>query len=336
MRSISLAVALCAVSVTSCFAQVSIKPTTLIDSSFADIAGGGTFYVVQQVNGVPTANSFQQTRHASIGSGFGLYMIGAERIVHPGPVKLKLKASRTAAAPITSIFRALTQGAESDIEGEVQVTLAPQKSYYVSGKFDGMTTGVWLIDDQGEELADSRVSGPAKPDLAKAMEGALYTTTNLRRDGDWIGEFHTLEQPFIPAGTLIKSTEFRKGEVRVLVDGIKMRVGFYETPKSETIQQLYDRYASAESPEKSIAQFPTKVQRAIRAGRVVQGMTRDQVQLSLGRPAIDAVPDLSSLEWKYAFNSKQNFVVKFDEKGHAKEFIGNAEIVSAVVFSPKE
>ena len=336
MRILTSSLALWCFAIASASAQVTIRPTNLIDSGHNDIAGGGTFYFVQQINGKPVSNSYQRSTQASIGAGFGLYMIGAERILHAGTVKLKLKASRTAAAPITSIIRALTQGAEPDIEGEVDVTLAAQKTYYVTGKFDGLTTGVWLVDEQGEELAGSRVSGPAKPELAKSMEGALFTPTNLRREGDWIGESPVLERPFIPAGTLIKAGDFRSGEVRVLLDGLKMRVGFYEKSKLETIQQLFERYASAQSPTQLIAQFPPRIQRAIRVGRVIPGMTREQVQLSLGRPALDIVPNLTVSEWKYAYNDKENFSVVFDEQGLAKEFKASASVLKALVFSPKE
>ncbi len=317
-------------------AQVTIRPTTLIDSGHNDIAGGATFFYIQQINGQQVVNSYQRSRQASIGAGFGLYMIGAERILYPGKVKLHLKAGRTAAAPITSIFRALTQGTEPDIEGEVEVVLAAQKTYYVTGKFDGLTTGVWLADEQGEELAGSRVKGPDKPELAKTMEGALFTTSNLRRDGEWIGEAPVLERPFIPAGTLIKASDFRSGEVRVWVDGVKMRVGFYEKSKLETLQELFARYSGAQSPSKLIDQFPALIQRAIRIGRVTPGMTREQVQLSLGRPALEKVPNLAASQWQYAFSDTLDFTVLFDEQGLAKEFKATPAVLKALLFSPKE
>jgi SmpA / OmlA family len=336
MRVLVQSLLLCCLTIASATAQVTIRPTTLIDSGHDDIAGGATFFFVQQINGQAIRNAYQRSKQASIGAGFGLYMIGAERILHPGVVKLKLKASRTAGAPLTSIFRALTQGSEPDIEGEVEVKLAPQTTYYITGKFDGLSTGVWLVDEQGEELLGSRVKGPEKPDLAKTMEGAVFAATNLRREGDWIGESPVLERPFIPAGTLIKVGDFRSGDVKVLVDGVKMNIGFYEKSKTETIQQLVERHVSAESPATVMAGFPPLTQRAIRIGRVMLGMTREQVRLSLGRPALDKVPNLAASEWRYAYSETQEFAVLFDEQGLAKEFKAPAPVLKTLIFSPNK
>jgi SmpA / OmlA family len=322
--------------IASAGAQVTIRPTTLVDSGHNDIAGGGTFYFVQEINGQRVANAFRDSRNASIGAGFGLYLIGSERILHPGPVVLKLRASRTAGAPLTSIFRALVNGLEPDIEGVVNVSLAAQKHYYVTGKFDGLTTGVWLVDQNGEELVGSRVKGPVDPELAKLMDGAVFAATNLRRDGDWIGETPVLERPFIPAGTLIKVRDLRSDAVRVWVDGVQMRIGFYEKSKLENAQQLLDRSTSSQDPTQLISQFPSKIQRAIRLGRVTKGMTRAQVQLSLGRPALTTVPDLASSEWAYEFDTKLEFKVLFDDQGLTKEFRAEPLVLKALVFSPEQ
>jgi hypothetical protein len=137
----------------------------------------------------------------------------------------------------------------------------------------------------------------------------------LRYDGDWISDDPMVGLPFVPVGARMKVLEYRKDRAIVLIDGRKMRVGI-DQQTGETIQQFVARITSAEDPRPKIRAWPDDARAAIVAGRVIRGMSRDQVVTALGRPCLDLVRSLDFSEWSYRLQAdgSELFLI-FDDSG---------------------
>jgi hypothetical protein len=310
------------------------NPSAVIaDSAEGGGPGGGTFFMVTAVDGNPVPETaLTVSGRASAGRGAYMLVRGAERSVPSGKVSLTLRGIQTHVAPIDTIFRAIFRGGNPEVTGSVTVELAPGQRYLAKGLLDGFRREIWLEDEKGAVVAGSRVAIPPDPELVKQMEGATFTATNLRYEGDWISEVSWLNQSFIPAGSRLKVVDYGSNRASVLVDGKKMRMGIDWSRGKETIQQFVARATTGEDPRKKIAEYPEKVRDAIRAGRVFAGMTKDQVLLSLGRPRVDFVPSLSANEWKYEIPEQEEMYFVFDESGALREIDGSRKARKLVVY----
>lgn len=267
-------------------------------------------------------------------AGRGAYMVvrGAERSVPSGKVTLTLRGVQTHVAPIDSIFRAIFRGGNPEVSGSVTVELAPGQRYRANGVLDGFKREVWLEDDKGVEVPGSKVAIPPDPELVKEMEGAAFTATNLRYEGDWISEVSWPNQAFVPVGARLKVVDYGSNRVSVLIDGRKMRMGIDWSRGKETIQQFVARATTTEDPRKTIATYPEKVRHAIRSGRVFLGMTKDQVLIALGRPRVDFVPSLNASEWRYQVPEQEEMFLVFDDAGTLKEVDGSRKARKFVLY----
>jgi hypothetical protein len=315
-----LSLSLAAVSFDAASQAPAGMPAIVADTSDGGGPGGGTFFVLEAIDGVAVPETaLTASFRASAGRGAYMRVLGAERPVSSGRVSMKLRGIQTHVAPIDSIFRALFRGGNPEVSGTVAVELQPGQRYRVNGVLDSFKREVWVEDERGTELAGSKVAVPPDPEVAKQMEGSSFTTTNLRYDGDWINEASLPNLPFVPVGSRLKVVDFGSNRVSVLIDGRKMRLGVEWTRGQETIQQFVARVTSKEDPRTTIGTYPERARNAIRAGRVFAGMTKDQVLMSLGRPRIDYTPTLNQNEWKYDVPEQGELFVVFDDAGLLKE-----------------
>lgn len=282
--------------------------------------GGGTFFMVTAVDGVPVReNALSLSAEASKGKGANMIVRGAERAVPAGKVTLDLRGTHTHVAPIDSLFRHMFLGGNPVVSGFVTVELVAGQRYRVNGALDAFKREVWLEDERGRVVADSRIATEPNAELMKQMEGALYVATNLRYEGDWISEVAWPNLDFVPAGSRLKVLDYGSNRATVLVDGRKMRMGIDYSRGKETIQQFVARATTAEDPRKAMAGYPQEVRNAIRAGRVLIGMSREQVLLAMGRPRVDLVPSLDVAEWFYEVPDSGEMYLIFDQAGLLKE-----------------
>lgn len=304
----------------------------LDDSADGGGPGGGTFFVLTAIDGRNVDdNALTVSRRASAGRGAWMVVRPHGRALPAGKVRLKLMATQTHAAPVQQIFTALFRGGAPEASGEVEVELAPGGRYRVTGALDSLRREVWIEDASGRELPGSRVVQAPDPELLKAMEGAAYTTVNLRYDGDWIGDGPALTLPMVPIGSRIKVQDWGRGRAPVLVDGRKMRVGV--DYGGETIQQFVGRITSATDPRPALAALPDPVRLAIRSGRVLPGMSRQLVEMALGRPRPDLVPSFDAAEWVYPA-SEDEVILVFGADGNLKEVDASRKWRQMVLYTP--
>jgi hypothetical protein len=309
----------------------------------ADSADGGygaalsVFYVVQAVDGHEVPNALKASLQASHLRGAQMRVVQVERPVPTGrPVKLELRGTYSNPAPGVMLFRSLFGSGIPDVVGTVAVELQPGKRYRVNGTLDAFRKAVWIEDAAtGLAVQGSQVEQPVDATLLKAMEGAHYTTTNLRYDGDWISDMQQPQLPFVPAGSRLKVVSFGSNKADILIDGRKMRIGVDYARKEESIQAFIARVTAVEDPKATHATWPERVRTAVRAGRVMPGMTREQVLAALGRPRLDQLRDLTADDWPYTADQEELFVV-FGADGRVREVDASRKVRAMVLMPPEE
>jgi hypothetical protein len=297
------------------FAQDSAS-AIVADTAEGGGPGGGLFFMAVAVNGTDLRET-ALTASLQASRGRGAYMVvrTTGRAVPSGKVALTLKAIQTGSAPITSIFRAAFKDGDPEVAGAVNVDLSPGERYRVNGFLDAFRREVWIEDSKGIEVPGSKVTAPPNPELQKQMDGAAYTKTNLRYSDDWINETSLPQLPFVPLGSRIKVTEWGKQRAAVLIDGRKMRLGVDYMRETLSIQSFFELVTMPVDPRPAIAALPEATRNAIRAARVLPGMTREQVLVSLGRPRPDFVPNLDAKEWRYEVPGDDEIFLLFADSG---------------------
>ncbi len=287
---------------------------TIVDSAEADGRSAGLFFVVTEVNGSKVGNALDSSARASQGRGAALTVVGGGRELPAGKTRLKLVALQYHAAPIMGLFSALRGSGPPQVSGEVEVDLKPGARYRVQGVLDNYRAELWLEELGVGPVPGTTLKAAGDPELQKLMEGAAFTTTNLRYEDDWISDSPQPHLPFVPAGARLKVRSYGNQRAEVLIDGRKMRIGVDYGRQAETIQQLVARITSNDDPRPQIAAWPEPVREAVRAARVIPGMSREQVAVALGRPRMDLLPKLEAAEWPYVVDSEEAWLV-FDANG---------------------
>lgn len=136
-------------------------------------------------------------------------------------------------------------------------------------------------------------------DLAPAYMLSGYACCNLHYEGDWISDSNYAELPYLPAGTPIKVKSISGYRVYVDVEGRPMRMGLDYGRVQETTEQWVRKVVVTEDPKPKIASYPPSVREAIRSSRLMKGMTKEQVVLSVGYPQTDENPRLDVPFWRY-------------------------------------
>jgi len=165
------------------------------------------------------------------------------------------------------------------------------------------------------------VSAPAQTD-DKEPKLSGFTCCNLHYENDWISDANWSSMPMLPAGQPIKITDYGRYRIHVEIDGKNMRLGL-DYGRSEPLGQFARRIVVAQDPKAKIATWPPGAREAVRLGKIMVGMTKEQVIVSLGYPPVHQTPSLDSPQWKYWLTRVGSFLVVWDEKGQVRDVIAD-------------
>ncbi len=155
--------------------------------------------------------------------------------------------------------------------------------------------------------------------FAQAMpEG--YLCCNLRTDGTWISDINYAEQGkrMVPVGTPAKVTGYGRFRVLAQIDGASQTLG-NDYSRNLPLDAFAQRYVVAVNPQARISTFEPRVREAIKTARLFNGMTREQVLMSVAYPVSGETPDLDARIWRFWLTSSEEFQVVFDAQGVVKE-----------------
>lgn len=267
---------------------------------------GGAFFFVQGIDGVTEEkNNLDVSRKASLYRGRSMSFKKVAHQVAIGKHRIKLVGRYAFAAPIDALFRSAS---EYQVEGEIEVTLKPTVEYRVRGVLEEFRQEVWLEEAAtGNQVGEKLVNKTVEEARIRAMAGAAYACCNLHYQDEWISDENIWGQPFIPAGTPIAIREYGRNRIHVLVDGHPMTIGHDYGRKQETKEQLFAKLVVKEDPSQIIVTYSPAVREAIRSGKVLPGMSKQQTIISLGFPRPDLTVSLDAPIWKYSTTDDGDF-----------------------------
>ena len=167
-------------------------------------------------------------------------------------------------------------------------------------------------------------SGPSRDSSVGKPQG--YTCCNLRHDSDWISDANLASLPMIPAGTPAQVLSYGRYRASVEIGGQRMRLGL-DYGRKETVQVYAARLIVNDDPKLLLATYPAPIQRAITTGRLIEGMSREQVLMSVGWPRRDETPDLNAPIWRYRVDWERDYQVHWDAEGRVRALTGTPETV---------
>ncbi|MGE5472138.1 MAG: hypothetical protein ACM3X0_15175 [Bacteroidota bacterium] len=161
-----------------------------------------------------------------------------------------------------------------------------------------------------------------------------YACCNLHYDGDWISDANRAQLPFIAAGTPVKVRKIDGYRADVDVGGKPMHLGLDYGRTQETTEQWLGKLIVAEDPRPTIATFAPSIREAIKAGKLMRGMTREQVVIAVGHPQTNENPRLDGPYWRYWWSSFGPYYVYWN-KGAVSKIDGHSETVASMTYKGK-
>lgn len=124
--------------------------TTMNGSGVVESGSNGHSYVLAAIDGNAIKTSLDATRDKSHNKGFSLTVVVVGRRVQAKPMKVKLVATHTTAAPIHE-FASRVAGTFFSVEGEMEFTPFADGIYVVRGDLKKEGSSVWIEDTQTHE-----------------------------------------------------------------------------------------------------------------------------------------------------------------------------------------
>jgi hypothetical protein len=159
-----------------------------------------------------------------------------------------------------------------------------------------------------------------------------FLCCNLRTYGDSISDINYDEQGtrIVAVGTPARITAYDFRWFNLDLAGKPQRIK-NDYSRNIPLPAFARRYVVTEDPKQKMAAFPPAVRDAILAGKVMPGMTREQVLMAIAYPVASENPSLDAPVWRYWRDSWSEFQVQFDEKGIVKAVVGDPVALSRVL-----
>jgi hypothetical protein len=179
------------------------------------------------------------------------------------------------------------------------------------------------------------LSKPAPPPAgSQTLPRQGFACCVLHYSHDWINDGNYAELPMIPAGTPVEVLSYGFHRAYVKVDGKPMRLGHDYGRDQETLEAWVGKIVVNDDPRPRIATYAPPVQAAIREGKVMVGMTREQVIASIGYPLTSENVSLDAPMWRIWRSSHGEYDLNFGPDGRIKSITGDNEVTALVVYQP--
>lgn len=163
-------------------------------------------------------------------------------------------------------------------------------------------------------LALAACGSPPHRDETPWLAG--YTCCNLHYDGDWISDANYTDLPFIPAGAPISVAYPVKDSYRAYatIGGRPFRLGLDFGRPVEGAEQWVSKIVLRDDPRINNAAWSLEVRQAIAQGKIMVGMTKEQVLTAVGYPLPTKTPNLDSNVWRYWQTSSTQYDVHWENE----------------------
>jgi hypothetical protein len=160
-----------------------------------------------------------------------------------------------------------------------------------------------------------------------------YACCVLHYNKDWIDDGNSADLPFIAAGTPIDVVGYGSNRAQIKVDGKPMRLGHQYGREQEAFDAWVRKVVVNDDPRPKINSFAPTVQEAIRLGKVMIGMTREQCIIAVGYPLTSENVTLDAPAWRM-WRSSGEYQLNFSRDGHLTSVTGDVETTYAMTYKP--
>jgi hypothetical protein len=150
----------------------------------------------------------------------------------------------------------------------------------------------------------------------------------------WISDINYAELPMIAAGTPIEVTGYGSNRAHLKIDGKPMDLGHDYGREQEALDAWVRKVVINEDPRPKISSFAPTVQEAIRLGKVMIGMTREQCIIAVGYPVANENISLDAPTWRMYLSSGGAYQLNFSRDGHLTSVTGDVETTYAITYKP--
>jgi hypothetical protein len=179
------------------------------------------------------------------------------------------------------------------------------------------------------------LSKPAPPPPgSQTLPRQGFACCVLHYSRDWINDGNYAELPLIPAGTPVEVISYGSNRAYVKVDGKPMRLGHDYGRDQESLEAWVDKIVVNSDPRPRIATYAPPVQAAIREGKVMVGMTREQAIASIGYPLTSENVSLDAPMWRIWRSSHGEYDLNFGPDGRIKSITGDDSVIGLVTYRP--
>jgi len=195
--------------------------------------------------------------------------------------------------------------------------------------------GAGIFRDVMEKMGLSK-SEPPKTDAGgtPVFPRQGFTCCNLHYDGDTITDTNYAELPLLPAGTAVTVMGYSKNRATLDVDGKQMKLDHDEGRADESLDHWVTKLIIDTDPKPKLAAYPPLTQAAIKAGKVVLGMTREQALLAVGYPVTKTTKTLDAPVWRLWNSRRGEYQLNFGPDGTVVTITGDGEVTSQVIYLP--
>jgi hypothetical protein len=177
------------------------------------------------------------------------------------------------------------------------------------------------------------LSKPAPPPAgSQTLPRQGFACCDLHYSRDWINDGNYAELPMIPAGTPVEVLNYGRHRAYVKVDGKPMRLGHDYGRDQESLEAWVNKIVINSDPRGRIAAYPPPVQAAIREGKVMVGMTREQAITSIGYPLTSENVSLDAPMWRIWRSSHGEYQLNFGADGRIKSVTGDDSVTTLVIY----
>ena len=110
-----------------------------------------------------------------------------------------------------------------------------------------------------------------------------------------------------------------------------MRLGHDYGRAEESLEQWVTKIVVEEDPTPRVASYPAEMQAAIKEGRVMIGMTREQAIIAIGYPLTSETPSLESPVWRHWVSSFEEYQLSWGPAGRIADVVAEAPIRNLVI-----
>jgi hypothetical protein len=181
-------------------------------------------------------------------------------------------------------------------------------------------------------LATAFVTAAAAPTLAQMVPKDGYLCCNLRLNGTWASDSNAPRSGdrVLKPGTKVIGLAYGASQIDVEIEGQKLTLG-NDYSRSISMTEFADRWIAPKDPTAALKTWTPRIQQAVKAGRIANGMNRKQVLMSLGWPTSTNTPNLDDPVWTYTASNGYAYKVVFNEAWLVKAINADPATKSAVL-----